>query len=118
MPVFKLPLLNVLDSLKEDKVSYLDKVILRLFKEGELSIEEISILLGVSSTVIRDRIPPAEMQEMKTNNNSKDQSQINEILERKNKGECVKEIAYEMNISQSKVYKALKDLSLKTGNFT
>ena len=99
--MFAIPLLNILDEIKENGHTLLDKVIRHLYTEKKVRPKMISILLGISEAIVYNRIP-------KETKKAKAEAIKNEILKRREGGSHPKEIAFDLKISVSRVYRILK----------
>lgn len=98
---FKLAILDILDEIKDNGHSLLDRVIRHLYTKDKVSPKKISILLGISETIVYGRIP-------KETKKAKAEAIKKEILERHEKGSHPKEIAFDLKVSVSRVYRTLK----------
>lgn len=99
--MFVIPLLNILDEIKENGHTLLDKVIRHLYIEKSVRPKTISVLLGISEAIIYNRIP----KEIKK---AKAEAIKKETLKKHKEGLCPKEIAFDLKISLSRVYRMLK----------
>ncbi len=100
--MFTIPLLNILDEIKDNGHTLLDRVIQHLYLKEKVSPKSISILLGVSEATIHKRLP-------KESKKAKADVVKAEILKRHKKGSYPKEIAFDLKVSISLVYKILKE---------
>lgn len=108
--MFKLEILNILDEIKDNGHSLLDRVIKYLYIEKKVRPKTISILLCLSEAIVYSRIP-------KETKKAKAEALENEILKRHKRGSHPKEIAFDLKISHSKVYRTLRKKDFNR-NFT
>ena len=99
--MFNIPILTILDEIKEDDHTLLDRVIQHLYVEKKVLPRTISILLGLSETIVYQRIS-------KEDKKAKKKATETEVLKRYEKGSHPKEIAYDMKLSMDKVYRILR----------
>lgn len=100
--MFPIPILNILDEIKDNNHTLLDRVIEYLYVEKKVPPKSISILLGISEATVHNRIP-------KESKKAKMDATKTEILKRHKKGSHPKEIAFDLKVSISLVYKTLKE---------
>ncbi len=107
--MFKLPILNILDAIKDDeRGTLLNKVIYYLYIDCNLDVEAVAIALSISRAIIYQRLDKDVREEVSNKKKVKADSLAKEIISRNAAGDHPKGIAYDMNISISKVYKVLK----------
>lgn len=99
--MFATSILRILDEMKEEDHTLLDKIIRYLYEEKKISPKTISILLGLSETIVYTRIP-------KETKKAKAKVIREKILKLRSDGLCPKEIAFDLKISISRVYKILR----------
>lgn len=108
--MFNLPILNILDGIKDEKgICYLDKIILHLYEEEKFSSEDIAIMLGISKSIIYQRIPEDVR---KKNKKRRKKEEEEDVISRYKAGDWPKKISIEMEISPTKIYKIIKAYKL------
>lgn len=100
--MFPIPILNILEEIKDNDHTLLDRVIRHLYVEKKVPPKSISILLGISEATVHKRIS-------KESRKIKREMIKTEILERHVAGSHPKEIAFDLEVSISLVYRTLKE---------